>query len=418
MLIPSISVLIIGTVWPEPESTAAGQRMLQLIKLFKSQGWNVVFASAANESEFMFDLQKLEVKSVAIELNNSSFDEFIINLNPTIVVFDRLVTEEQFGWRVAENCPNSLRILNTEDLHFLRNSRQEAFKKGIEVSHSLMLHNEMTMRELASIYRSDLSLIISTFEMELLTNNFKISKDLIYHLPFLLENITPETASVLPKFEERFNFVSIGNFRHEPNWNGVLYLKESIWPIIRKELPEAQLHIYGSYVTEKAMQLHQPKEGFILKGRVENADEAIRKARILLAPLRFGAGIKGKLTLAMQNGTPSITTTIGAEGMADGLDWNGFIENDPKAFAEAAILLFQDANLWKEKQIRGFEIINKRFDRATLGLQFVNKITEILSDIKSHRELNILGQILQHQTLKSTKFMSKWIEEKNKNLKH
>jgi len=122
-------VLIIGTVWPEPSSTAAGSRMLQLIQHFQLQKWKVVFASSASFSEFMFDLKLLDVATYPIELNNSAFDDLIQQLNPDFVVFDRFMTEEQYGWRVAENCPKSIRILNTEDLHFLRTVRQDCYKK-------------------------------------------------------------------------------------------------------------------------------------------------------------------------------------------------------------------------------------------------------------------------------------------------
>ena len=115
----SNKVLIIGTVWPEPNSTAAGNRMLQIIEQLQLQNWEVVFACAAAESEFMFDLKTIKVITKSIELNDTSFDEFVKQLNPTIVIFDRFMIEEQFGWRVAENCPNCLRILDTEDLHFV-----------------------------------------------------------------------------------------------------------------------------------------------------------------------------------------------------------------------------------------------------------------------------------------------------------
>ena len=112
------SVLIIGTVWVEPNSSAAGSRMLQLIQLFLKQNWEVTFACAAQKTTNSFPLDFLEVNEVSIELNNSSFNDFVKKLKPTIVLFDRFLTEEQFGWRVAENCPKALRILDTEDLHF------------------------------------------------------------------------------------------------------------------------------------------------------------------------------------------------------------------------------------------------------------------------------------------------------------
>jgi len=90
-------LLIIGYVWPEPKSSAAGGRMLELIELFLSQNWQVVFASAAALSEHRADLPSLGVQEKSIELNNASFNEFIAELKPDAVLFDRFFTEEQFG---------------------------------------------------------------------------------------------------------------------------------------------------------------------------------------------------------------------------------------------------------------------------------------------------------------------------------
>ena len=120
------TVLIIGAIWVEPNSSAAGSRMLQLISQFLQQQWKVVFATTAIKGEKAMDLKSIGVAEAAIELNHPSFDVFIKEVNPTIVLFDRFMIEEQFGWRVAENCPNALRILDTEDFHCLRKTRHKA----------------------------------------------------------------------------------------------------------------------------------------------------------------------------------------------------------------------------------------------------------------------------------------------------
>lgn len=177
-------VLIIGSVWPEPNSSAAGSRMMQLIELFLDKSWEITFASPANNSDFSFDIESLGITKVSIQLNSESFDEFIKNLQPTIVLFDRFLVEEQFGWRVAENCPDSLRILDTEDLHSLRQTRQKAFKEKRNYFYSDLLESDIAKREIASILRCDISLIISSVEMDLLLNTFKIDSSLIYYLPF------------------------------------------------------------------------------------------------------------------------------------------------------------------------------------------------------------------------------------------
>jgi glycosyltransferase involved in cell wall biosynthesis len=407
-------VLIIGFVFPEPNSSAAGGRMVQLISIFKEQGFNVTFASPAMDSDFMVNLDSLGVVKESIALNCSSFDVFIKELNPTIVLFDRFMMEEQFGWRVAENCPNALRLLDTEDLHCLRLTRQKAFKENRKFTPDDLLVEEVAKREIASILRCDISLMISEYEIELLQTVFKIDNNLLYYLPLLLEPIKKSSIQNLPSFEERNNFVFIGNFLHEPNWNAVQYLKETIWTFIRTKMPDAVLQIYGAYPSQKVMQLHQPKQGFHIMGRADNAQEVVQNARLVLAPLRFGAGIKGKLLEAMQCGTPSVTTTIGAESMCGDLSWNGFVTDDASVFADRAVELYQDEILWLKAQENGFEIIEKRYLKSLFENDFVEHILKIQTYLKQHRLHNFMGSMLQHHTLASTKYMSRWIEEKNK----
>jgi glycosyltransferase involved in cell wall biosynthesis len=407
-------LLIIGFVWPEPNSSAAGGRMLQLISLFKEQGYSITFASPAQDSDFMVNLEEYGVNKKSIALNCSSFDAFIKELNPTVVLFDRFMMEEQFGWRVAENCPNALRLLDTEDLHCLRLARQKAFKENRLFQTSDLMAEEVAKREIASILRCDFSLMISEFEIELLTTTFKIDKALLYYLPFLLEPITVTTFDKLPSFEERKDFVFIGNFLHEPNWNAVQYLKEIIWPIIRKQLPQAVLNIYGAYPSQKVLQLHQPKEGFLIKGRAPKAQEVVANARVVLAPLRFGAGVKGKLVEAMQCGTPSVTTTIGAESMHGDLPWNGFITDNPEVFSDEVIQLYSDKKHWLEAQYNGLAIINHRYSKALFAEDFKKQIIFLQANLQQHRLTNFIGAMLQHHTLSSTKYMSRWIEAKNK----
>lgn len=407
-------VLIIGFVWPEPKSSAAGSRMMQLIEAFKRHNYQITFASACAKTNNAFNLETIGVSQKNIALNSSTFDDFVKVLNPEIVIFDRFMTEEQFGWRVAEHCPNALRILDTEDLHCLRRGRQQAFKDGKSFDKTY-LFNETAKREIASIYRSDLSLIISEVEMEILKNDFKIDESLLLYLPFMLEPISENKKSLLPDFEYRNHFITIGNFFHEPNYNAVLYLKDTIWPIIRKQFPKAELHIFGAYATQKINQLHNEKQGFLIKGFAKNVNDVMQNARVCLAPLRFGAGLKGKLVDAMQNGTPCVMTSIASEGMFGDMDASGFIDDDPELFAKKAIELYENKNLWKQIQSKGYEVINKRFDKTNFQKVLLKHIELTIQELSKNRLNNFTGRMLQHHQLQSTKFMSKWIEEKHKN---
>ena len=403
------SLLIIGKVWPEPASSAAGIRMMQLIDFYQSKKYQIVFASTAKESEFQIDLKAIGITTKFIELNSSSFDEYTYHLNPDIVIFDRFMTEEQFGWRVIEQCPNAFRILNTEDLHFLRRARQLSIKTTGNLS-NIELRTEDAVREIASIYRSDLTLLVSNVEIDILHSEFKVPKSILFHLPVFAK----KNLGSIPSFDSRKEFMFIGNFHHEPNWDALRFLKESIWPKIRKKLPGAVLNIYGAYSSQKVLDFHNPSQGFLIHGRVDDSMKVTLRSKVSLAPLRFGAGIKGKLLEAMAAGTPSVATLIGVEGMADPQNWCGIAIDDVDEFVNGAVSLYTDEILWNQAQLRGFEIIESRFESEIHLSNFESRLTLIQENIKAHRKEHFIQQLVQHQTLMSNRFLSKWIEEKNK----
>ena len=418
-----MQVLIIGYVWPEPNSSAAGSRMMQLITAMRKQDWQVTFASPAQLSDHMVDLDQYGVTSDSIQLNNESFDNYITELNPDLVIFDRFMMEEQFGWRVEKFCPKALRVLNTEDLHSLREARQKTVKKGelLNLKTDLsLLRTDLAIREIAAIHRSDLTLMISQVEVELLIEHFQLPTQQLMYLPFMLAPLSKGEIEQLPKFEERAHFITIGNFRHAPNWDIVLQLKQHIWPLIRKQLPKAEMHIYGAYPPPKATQLHNAKQGFHIKGWAEDAKAVMQQARVCLAPIRFGAGIKGKLSDAMQCGTPSVTTSIGSEGMLLELPWNGEIidtqemMDNPQVFADAAVKLYQNESGFKDYQNNGFGILQQQYDEAFWQEAFIKALTQQKEQQEELRQANFIGKMLRHHSMKSTQYMAQWIEAKNR----
>ena len=404
-----MKILIISSVWVEPNSSAAGSRMLQLIRFFQSEKYIVEYASIASKSEFSFDLPSLGITQHAIQINDSNFDELLVQINPNIVLFDRFMVEEQFGWRVSNVLPNAIKILDTEDLHGLRHARHEAVKKNISFE-TLNYNSDVAKREIAAIFRCDLSLMVSNYEMNLLQSVFQVPKSILFYLPIWIENFSSEK----PDFEAKQDFVFIGNFYHEPNWDSVLVLKNEIWPKLKELLPNVRLNIYGAYPTQKVYQLHNPKERFFIHGRAESAEEVNRSARVLLAPIRFGAGIKGKLLEGMQFGTPSVTTSIGAEAMQDNLPWNGFVTDEYSDFITKAFELYSNQEVWNQAVENGYEIINHKFLFSIYKTDFIATLNELQTNLESHRNTNFIGQMLQFHTMRSTEFMSRWIEEKNK----
>jgi len=428
MTLPSTNkVLVIGYVWPEPRSSAASGHVMQILETFLQQGWDITFSSPAGPGEHKADLAALGIREVPIELNNSSFDEFISELAPDIVLFDQFMMEEQFGWRVEKHCPQALRVLETSDLQSLRHARHQrlkdrlkrnpeqndfsdVFAPALSDEFALMAETDLAKREIAALYRCDLNLMISEVEIQLLIEQFGVPAQLLHWCPLMIDPPVVEPAVMAG----RANFLSIGNFRHAPNWDAVLWLKTTIWPLIRQQLPQAQLHIYGAYTPPKATALHNAKDGFHIMNWAEDALQVMSAARICLAPLRFGAGIKGKLVDAMLCGTPSVTTPVGAEGMHGEHCWPGAITECAIDFANSAVALYNDEGQWQQARAAGYNLLTERYSQSVHGPALIEKLRYCQENLQQLRVINFTGSMLRHHSHKSTQYMSQWIEAKNR----
>ena len=420
-------VLVIGYVWPEPRSSAASGHVMQILEVFLLRGWDITFSSPAGFGEQRADLTALGIREVPIELNNSSFDEFISELAPDIVLFDQFMMEEQFGWRVEKHCPDALRVLESCDLQSLRHGRHQRLKERLKTSDDNndfsglfaqaareefehMANTDLAKREIASFYRCDLTLMVSEVEIELLVEQFRIPRNLLHWCPLMVE----PAANAPVAFEDRAHFLHIGNFRHAPNWDAVLWLKTAIWPLIREQLPSAQLHIYGAYTPPKATALHNAAQGFHVMNWAEDALQVMSATRVCLAPLRFGAGIKGKIVDAMLCGTPNVTTPIGAEAMHDEESWPGAVTCTAQEFAARAVQLHNDKALWLSAQNQARDLLASRYQPSIHGPALIERLVACQRHLSDIRRDNFTGSMLRHHHHKSTQYMAQWIEVKNR----
>ena len=398
-----MKVLVIGKVWPEPRSSAAGARTLGLIDAFLDVGWSVTFATTAQPNEYSVDLVEKGVSTGKIQVNDDGFDDWARAVGPDFVIFDRYMTEEQFGWRIEKACPEAFRILDTIDLHCLREAREQQLKQG----GALNFFNEVALREIAAIFRSDLSLMISEFEIECLQSVFQVPAAQLNYLPLMLEAPIQSNSS----YGDRKDFVMIGNYLHAPNWDAVRWCRAEIWPIIRQHLPDAELHLYGSYEPDKARQLENTAKGIHFCGRAEDALKTLERYRVNLAPLRFGAGQKGKVADGYCSGTPTVATPIAAESMNGPIDWGCPLHSDAVSFAQAAMEVYTQPERWQRVQQQGYRIVEERF----LAESWKPKLIQQLESLSTaSRNNHFIGRMLRHHQHRSTEYMSRWIEAKNR----
>lgn len=441
-------LLYIGYVWPEPLSSAAGWHTTDLISAFQQMGYEGHLSAAASFTQYATTENRWAERGVrchSIELNRSSFDTFIKDLQPEVVVFDRFVTEERFGARVFDACPQALRVVDMQDFHTLRKWRETCLEKILEASlHSSnagalstssgvspnasieKIFVEETkadphlLREVASLLRSDGVIAISDTEKRLL-ETIGVPAEKITVFSYAPKKV----SSTLPSYAQRKHFLFLGNQRHAPNADAIQVLCGGLWKAIRdaikntseRVLPE--LHIWGAYELPRSVEKKAEGEGIFFKGRYEGETvELMQRYGGVLAPLRFGAGVKGKILEAWMAGTPVLTTDIGVEGLQNQSE----VLPTPAApasialWATRAMQIYGDENCWTQELERGLL-------SAKMSLKVEEQTRELNKNLRKWREgrtetgglAGLLPGLLFSQLHASNRYFSKWIEEKEKN---
>lgn len=446
------TVLYFVAYWPQQSFSAASQRTFQLAQHLRGAGYRVVVCADGDPDKQIpphgvQDLEALGCECLRVRTNDPSSLEQISQIKPDVVIFDKFTTEEKFGWQVSLKVPQALRVLDTVDLHWLRKGRETQVKElDLNLAPALDLSLDRTEarafrdssilaspgtpeliakasgdtfeRELASIFRCDTALLVSEVEKHILTHWCMVPRHQLF-----VNQLSYQTSLLEPldenSFRKRQHFYFVGNFKHAPNLDAVHWLKKILWPQMRAKLQgaglEGQLHIYGassgaSSGASTNLSLHDPKMGFYLKGHTLHIN--FQDYRVNLAPLRFGAGIKGKIAEGWSHGTPAITTPVGGEGMHGQLAFGGKIAETTEAFVAEAVSIYSDPIRWIEASERGLRIIKSVYSQETNSLEFTDYIAACLENLVSIRQKNMMGRILNHQSMRATEYFSRWIQAK------
>jgi glycosyltransferase involved in cell wall biosynthesis len=455
------SVLILSPVWPEWKSSAAGVRTAALVRAFTSWGWRVTYASTSDaDNAYAAELAAAGVAAVQLQSNREAqLAQILEESAPDVVLFDRFTSEEMFSFRVRQLRPQALRVLDTQDLHALRRARAALHAAGASPADVLAAcpgaDDADAVRELSAIARCDAALICSPEEHRRLVSVYCVPRRKLLLASFF---VPPPLAHAgrgaeVPSYGARAHVAFVGNYRHAPNADGAQALakKGGVWDALRPSLPPgAECHLYGSYETGAARQLHDVKRGVRFLGHA--ADVAVlSRYRLLLAPLRFGAGIKGKLLDSWAFGTPCVTTPLGAEGCLRGLDapwrcdfdirhdgipdgdwaglgigpeeaqggaddmsWGGAWRgcDDPAAMAAAAAALYTDEAAWTRAQATGFALLRELFaEGPALGAVRAG-LCRLASERDAARAGDFTAAMLWHHGARSTEFFARFIEAK------
>ncbi|MTW20308.1 glycosyltransferase [Allochromatium palmeri] len=349
-------VLVIDAVMLTPDQDSGSLRMFNLLETFLALGWHVGFAPSNLEyvEPYGSALQRRGVEVLAapgIESIHAHLqargDEY------DLVILSRANVASQFLDTVRHYAPQAEVWFDTVDLHFLREQREAELKKDPAAVKRAARRRQ---QELDLIARTDLTLVVSPIERELLAREAPEARLEI------LSNIH-DTHPTPAGFDERDAIVFIGGFNHDPNVDAVRYYVKEILPLVEAELGQVPTFIIGSRPPETIQALDDPSRGLCITGYVENVTPYFERARLSIAPLRYGAGVKGKINMSMAYGVPVVATPCAAEGMSLSAETDILIGEDAAAFAAAVIRLYREPSLWEHLARAGLDNIEHHFSR-------------------------------------------------------
>lgn len=350
-------VLILDEAVPQPDRDSASLRQFNLIRMLVEAGLHVVFVPTQKEhgGRHTEALQQLGVEvwyapylqGVASWLreHGQRFD---------VVVLVRHHTAHACLPLLAAFAPRARTLFDTVDLHYLRERR------GAEISGDARLLREAERtreRELQVMSLVDITLLVSEAEQQ------QLRRDAPQVRTELLSNLHDLAGPGMP-WSQRRDLVFVGGFRHPPNLDAMRWFIAQIFPRVRRALPEVVLHCIGIDVPDELRGLAANQPGVLLHGHVPDLSPHMDGARIAVAPLRFGAGVKGKVNLSMAHGQPVVATSCAVEGMylRDGEDV--LVADTSEAFADAVVALYQDEIRWNRLSANGLKNIEQHFSPA------------------------------------------------------
>ena len=354
--------LVIDAVTPMPDHDSGSVRMFAMLRLLGELGYRTSFmpqnlAWAGRHSE---DLQQAGVEVLTMP-RVSNPDDWLANHGSELdlVIASRHYVLAPLMKMLRKHCGRASVVFDTVDLHFLREQR-EAEIAGTQAA--ARIAEKTRAEELALIDRADATLVVSEFERELLA-------EIAPGAPVIVVSNIHSLHPPGRPFEQRDGLVFVGGFQHPPNLDAAEWLIDEILPLIRRELPEVILHLIGSKMPDRLKNRRAP--GLRVHGFVPDLEPFMNGCRISLAPLRYGAGVKGKVNQAMSHGLPVVATSCAAEGMYTEHEHDILVADDGVAFAAEVCRLYRDANLWKRLAENGRTNVERHFslDAARRSLE-------------------------------------------------
>ncbi len=361
--------LILDHCTPEPDKDAGSITALGIMRILQSLGCKITFVPEDNYlylDRYTADLQRLGIECLYapfvtsvehyLEQYGAAFD---------LVLVFRFTAASRNLETVRRLAPNAKVILHTSDLHFLREEREAALRDDT----GMQQRAARTKRaELDIVRRVDCTIVHSLFERDLLAQELPGARVAVFGWAI-------DVPGTSVPFEARRDVAFIGGYQHPPNVDAAHYFATDILPLVRQHIPDLRFHIVGSNPTTTLRALQS--EHVNVTGFVEDLGTLLDSLVLSVAPLRYGAGIKGKIGTSLSYGVPCVATPLGAEGMGLEHGRNVLVASTPQEFANEVVRLYRNQALWQSLSTNGLQFVREHysFDGA-VGL-FADILTSI-----------------------------------------
>jgi len=352
---PGLRALVVDARVLCPDQDSGSVRMMALLLILRELGLQVTFIpeNLLTVSPYTERMQELGVECLHAPFL-PGFDTFFTERGQDfdLIVLSRAHVAEEILPLCRKYAPATPIIFDTVDLHFVRQHREAELSQDDAIRRKACT---MEMLELRLGTEADAIVVVSPDEKRVL------EKKLPQQRIAVISNIH-EIRATIPPFAARRDFLFIGGFEHTPNEDAMLWFCAEIMPEIHRQLPEAKFHIIGSKMPESVRAL--ASDHVVTHGYVEKVEPFFESCLLSVAPLRFGAGVKGKTNQSMSFGVPVVSTSIGAEGMHLTHETNILLADQPLEFAQQVIRLHRDRELWAALSRNGLKNVEEHFSRA------------------------------------------------------
>jgi O-antigen biosynthesis protein len=350
------NILIVEAFLITPDQDSGSLRLLNIMRLLVSEGHHVTFVAENLQGTSKY---RCLLEASGVEVLHGDWARNVNHVLRTrgrdcdVIMFCRHYVASAHIDAARLYSPHATILFDTVDLHFLREEREAALLGSAGV---LAAAQKTKADELSLCRRADATIVVSEVEKKILA---ELAPSARVEILSNVHRMETERAS----FDERSGVLFVGGFRHPPNVDAVKWYAQFVLPILHERAPDIVTRIVGSNMPNEIEALKQP--GLEIVGFVEDIKPILRRARVSIAPLRYGAGVKGKVNEAMNFGIPVVATALAVEGMHMTSGHDCLVADDPEIFAEHVIALHTDPALWQRISGNAFASVEAHFSMAS-----------------------------------------------------